>query len=261
MRRAVGSGLLAVGLLAPLVPLLLWAVAGEFRYPALLPELSGRGVRLVLDPAVRDALLTSLGIASAVAALAVVLGATAGRALGLYTFRGKRLVQFLLLAPAIVPTLAVTLGIQIFFIRYGLADSVTGVVVVQLIPTVPYVSLVMAAAFAGLDVDAEDAARVLGAGPVRRLLLVTVPAVRPGLVVAALFAFLISWSEYILTLLIGGGTVRTLPLLLFAAIGSADLPAAAALSLVIALPPLVLVALTSRLLTGRTPAVVGFGRL
>ena len=82
---------------------------------------------------------------------------------------------------------------------------------------------------------------MLGAGPLRRLRHVTLPAVAPGMAVAALFAFLISWSEYILTLLIGGGTVQTLPLLLFASIGSADLTAAAALSLVIAAPPVLLV--------------------
>lgn len=261
MRRAVGTGVLAIGLLVPFIPLLLWAVAGEFRYPAVVPELSGRGLGLILDPAVLDALLTSLAIAGAVAVLAALIGVGAGRALGLYAFRGRRFVQFLLLAPAIVPTLAVTLGIQVYFIRYGLADSVAGVVLVQLVPTVPYVSLVMAAAFANFDADSEDAARVLGAGPLRRLLLVTLPAIGPGLVVAALFAFLISWSEYILTLLIGGGVVRTLPLLLFAEIGSSDLPAAAALSLVIALPPLLLVALTSRLLTGSTPVAVGMRRL
>jgi putative spermidine/putrescine transport system permease protein len=261
VRRVVGSALLAVGVLSPLLPLLLWAAAGRFRYPDPLPSLSARGLLLVLDPTVGEALGTSLGIGAAVAVLAALLGAGAGRALGLYAFRGRRLVQLALLAPAIVPTLAVTLGIQVFFIRYGLADSVPGVVLVQLVPTVPYVSLVMAAAFAAFDAEAEDAARVLGAGPLRRLLHVTLPAVRPGLVVAALFAFLISWSEYILTLLIGGGTVRTLPLLLFAAIGSSDLPAAAALSLVIAAPPLVLVTLTARYLCGAAPAAVGFGRL
>jgi putative spermidine/putrescine transport system permease protein len=85
--------------------------------------------------------------------------------------------------------------------------------------------------------------------------------VRPGLAVAALFVFLISWSEYILTLLVGGGTVRTLPLLLFAAVGSADLTAAAALSLVIVGPPVVLVWLSARHLTGRPPATLGLGRL
>lgn len=262
MRRTVGPALLALGLLLPLAPLLLWAVSGQWRYPALLPqETSTRGLELVLDPAVLDALTTSVAIAGSVALLAAAVGFSAGRALGLYAFRGKRLVQFLLLAPAIVPTIAVTLGIQVFFIRYGLADTVAGVVLVQLVPTVPYVSLVTAAAFANLDAGLEEQARMLGAGPVRRLLLVTLPAVRPGLVVATFFAFLISWSEYILTLLVGGGVVRTLPLLLFAAIGDTDYTAAAALSLVIALPPLVLVGLTARLLTGHTPAVVGFGRV
>jgi putative spermidine/putrescine transport system permease protein len=260
--RRVGSGLLALDLLVPLVPLLGWAVSGRWRYPALVPEeTSARGLALVLDARVLDALLTSTAIAVSVAVLAAALGFTAGRALGLYAFRGKRLVQFLLLAPAIVPTIAVTLGIQVFFLRYGLADTLAGVVLVHLVPTVPYVSLVMAAAFANLDVDLEDQARMLGAGPLRRALSVTLPAVRPGLVVAAFFAFLISWSEYILTLLVGGGTVRTLPLLLFAAIGSSDLTAAAALSLVIAVPPLVLVALTGRYLSGQRPAVLGFGRL
>lgn len=119
----------------------------------------------------------------------------------------------------------------------------------------------MAASFANFDPSYEDQARVLGAGPVRTFLSVTLPAVRAGLVVAAFFAFLISWSEYILTLLIGGGTVKTLPLLLFAYIGSADLTEAAALSVLLVIPPLLLVVVTSRYLTGRSSAVVGFGRL
>ena len=258
---AVGAGLLAAGLLAPLVPLLLWAVAGEFRYPALLPSPSARGLALVLTPEVGAALVTSLAIAVPVAVIATAVGAAAGRALGLHAFRGRRLVQLVLLAPVLVPTLAVTIGIHVFFIRYGLADSVAGVVLVQLIPAVPYATIVMAAAFGALDLDVEDAGRALGAGPLRRLVHVTLPAVRPGLAVAGLFAFLISWGEYILTLLVGGGTVRTLPLLLFAAVGSSDLTAAAALSLVIALPPVLLVGLTTRYLTGCTPAAVGFGRL
>jgi len=262
VRRAVGTGLLLAGLVIPVLPLLGWAVSGRWRYPALLPEqLSARGLALGTDPGVLPAAVTSLGIATAVALLAAALGSGAGRALGTYSFPGRRVVQFLLLAPALVPTIAVALGIEVFFIRYGLADTVAGVVLVQLIPTVPYVSLVMAAAFANLDADVEDQARMLGAGPLRRTVGVILPAVRPALVVSALLAFLISWSEYILTLLVGGGTVRTLPLLLLAAVGTADYPAAAALALVIALPPLALIGITSRLLAGPTPAAVGFGRL
>lgn len=253
--------LLVAAVLGPVLPLVVWAVAGDFRYPALLPEPTARGLRLLLAPDVLAALGTSAAIASAVAVLATAIGAAAGRALGPASFRGRGAVTLLLLAPVLVPTLAVTLGIQVYFIRYGLADTVAGVVLVQLVPTVPYAALVTAAAFADHDLDAEDAGRVLGAGPWRRCWHVTLPAVRPALVVSALFAFMVSWSEYILTLLIGGGTVRTLPLLLFAAIGSSDLTAAAALSLVVALPPLLLVVASARRLGGAGSSRVGMVRL
>jgi putative spermidine/putrescine transport system permease protein len=262
-RRAATVVLLA-GVLAPLVALLVWAFSGQWRYPGLVPQRGSlRGLRLLTDPRAQipQALGTSMIIGVSVAGLACLIGFPAGRAIGLYAFRGRRLVQFLLLAPVIVPGLAVTLGLQVFFIRYGLADTMTGVVLVQLMPTVPYAATILAGAFANLDVGYEQQARALGAGPIRVLLFVTVPLLRPAIVVAALFAFLISWSEYVLTLLIGGGQVSTLPLLLFAAIGSADTTAAAALALLVIVPPLLLVVAATRLLSGRNAAVVGFGRL
>lgn len=256
--------LLLVGVLLPVAPLLIWAVAGQWRYPALVPQrLSSRGLELLADPRSRilEGLLASAGIGVAVAVLACVIGYPAGRALGLYRFRGRRVVQFLLLAPVIVPGLAVTFGVQIFFVRYHLSDSVVGVILVQLMPTVPYAATILGAAFANLDLDYERQAAALGASPVRILWFVTIPLLRPAITVAALFTFLISWSEYVLTLLVGGGQVQTLPLLLFAAIGSSDTNAAAALALLVIAPPLVLVAAASRLLSGRSAATVGFGRL
>jgi putative spermidine/putrescine transport system permease protein len=262
-RRAATVALLA-GVLAPLVALLVWAVSGQWRYPGLVPQQGSlRGLRLLTDPRAQipQALGTSTVIGISVAGLACLIGFPAGRAIALYQFRGRRLVQFLLLAPVIVPGLAVTLGLQVFFIRYDLADTVAGVVLVQLMPTVPYAATILAGAFANLDLGYEQQARALGAGPIRVLLFVTVPLLRPAIVVAALFAFLISWSEYVLTLLIGGGQVTTLPLLLFAAISSTDTTAAAALALLVIGPPLLLVVAATRLLSGRNAAVVGFGRL
>jgi len=256
--------LLIAGLLLPLVPLLAWAVSGQWRYPGLVPQrLSGRGVRILTDPRshVLSGVFTSTLIGVSVAALACAVGLPAGRAIGVYRFRGRRLVQFLLLAPVIVPGLAVTLGIQVFFIRYELAASTLGVVLVQLLPTVPYAATVLGAAFANLDLDYERQARALGAGPVRTLVFVTIPLLRPALILAGLFCFLISWSEYVLTLLVGAGQVQTLPLLLFAAIGSSDTTAAAALGLLVVLPPLVLIGLAGRLVAGRSGAAIGLGRL
>jgi len=262
--RVVGLPLLLGGLLLPFLPLVLWATAKRYPYPSLLPtERSTRPLRLLVDPQseVLRGLVDSTVIAVAVAVVACLVGLSAGRALGLHSFRGKRLVQFLLLAPVIVPGLAVTLGIQVFFIRYGLADTRRGVVLAHLLAAVPYVSLVMSSVFANLDVRLEEQARTLGASPLQVLLRVTLPAVGPGLAVAALFAFLISWGEYVLTLLVGGGVVKTLPLLLYAYLGSTDTPVAAALAFALVLPPVVLLALTSRFLSGTQAPLAGLGRV
>ncbi len=250
--------------LLPLVPLVLWSVSGAWPYPRLLPtSVTTRGLELLVAPrtgAVR-ALALSTGIGAAVAVIAVLIGLPAGRAIGLYRFRGRRLVQLALLAPVIVPGLAVTLGLQVFFVRYGLSGSVPGVVLVQLVPTVPYAATVLGAGFANLDVDHERVARTLGAGPVRTTWSVTLPLLRPTIVAAALFCFLISWSEYVLTLLVGAGRVQTLPLQLFAAIGGTDTTLAAALALLVVVPPLLAVLACSRVLSGRSSGGIGLGRL
>lgn len=261
--RRIAVGVLLTGAVLPLVPLLIWAFAGTWRYPAVVPQqTSTRGLRLIVEAGsgIPHALMTSTIIALSVAALACLIGFPAGRAVGLYEFRGKRIIQFLLLAPVVVPGLAVTLGLQVFFIRFELSNTVAGVILVQLIPTVPYAATILAAAFSRLDVDLERQARSLGAGPWKTTIFVTIPTLRPAIAVAALLAFLISWSEYVLTLLVGGGQVKTLPLLLFAAIGSSDTSAAAVLALVVIGPPLILVAASARLLTGSGTALIGLGR-
>jgi len=265
-QRRVGRYVLVIVmctlLLVPFVPLIFWSVSHRWFFPTIIPDqLSDRAWSYLLSERsqVLEGLTTSLTIALCVAVLAAAIGLSGGRALGLYRFRGKRVVELVLLAPVIVPAIAVAMGIQVLFIRYSLADTIPGVVLVHLVPTIPYVVLVMGAVFANYDVSYEEQARVLGANPLRVFLHVTLPAVLPGLIVAAFFAFLISWSEYIMTVLIGGGQVVTLPLLLFSFVGS-DPSVAAALSLFFIAPAIVLMVLTSRYLSGDQAAVGGIGR-
>jgi putative spermidine/putrescine transport system permease protein len=249
-------------LLLPFVPLIFWSISHRWFFPTIIPdEFSDRAWSYIFSErsGVLEGLTNSLVIALLVAVIAATIGLAGGRALGLYRFRGKRIVELVLLAPVIVPAIAVAMGIQVMFIRYSLADTVPGVVLVHLIPTIPYVVLVMGAVFANYDTSYEEQARVLGANPLRVFLHVTFPAVLPGLIVAAFFAFLISWSEYIMTVLIGGGIVVTLPLLLFDFVGS-DPAIAAALSLFFIAPAIVLMILTSRYLSGDQSAVGGIGR-
>ena len=256
--------LVLCGVLLPYLPLLIWAFAFRWNFPDLLPtEWSLRPWRYLFSPQSQllPAFLNSLGLALAVTAVAALIGIPAGRALGLYRFPGKQLVEFLILAPVIVPGLAVVLGMHLVFIRYGLADTWLGVLLVHLIPTTPYMAMVMASVFANYDVQYEEQARVLGAGPWRVLREITIPATFPGIVVGSLFVFLISWSQYILTLIIGGGTLITLPMLLFSFARSGDNAITAALSLIFIAPALLLLIVSSRYLSGDATVLRGVGKL
>ncbi len=252
---------LAALVLLPLLPVVLWSVAGAWPPGEVLPtRLTGRGLGLVADDAVAAASVTSLLVATLVATLACLVGLPAGRALGLHEFRGRRAVQFLLLTPLLVPPLAVTLGLQVSFIRLGLSGSVPGVALAQLLLTVPYAALLLGAAYRTVGAAHERQARVLGAGPWRAVLLVSLPQLRAALLTTWLLTFLVSWSEYVLTLLIGAGRVTTLPLLLFSAIESSDRTAAAALGLLVVLPPVVLVVLAAGALARDPTTRVGLAR-
>lgn len=262
--RVLTGAVLIVWLVLPLVPLAIWSFAHGWRFPDLLPQQwSLKAWRYALSDAsgVLDSLGLTIGIGLAVAALSILVGVPAGRALGLYQFRGKQVVEMIILAPTIVPGIAVALGIHGVFIALGLTNTVWGVVVVQLIPTLPYMVLVMAGIFANHDPSYEAQARSLGANALQAFWYVTLPAILPGIIEGGLFAFLVSWSKYILTLLIGGGRVVTLPLLLFnyAASGRNDITGA--IGMIYILPGIVILLLTARHLTGRSGGVGGFGRL
>lgn len=255
---------LVVGVLLPLVPPMIWSFAGNWFFPQLLPQQWGlKAWRYLLSPAsqVGEALLNSTLLALAVVVLAVLIGLPAARVLGLHQFRGKQLVNWLITAPLFVPTLVVIMGIHILFIRYNLADTFWGVVLVHLIPALPYFVLVMSSVFANYATEFEETARTLGAGPLRTFWHITLPAIFPGLTVAMLFTFLVSWSQYITTVLIGGGRIVTLPMVLFPFISAANHANAAAVSLVFIFPAILVLLLTSRTLGAGSDAIGGLGRL
>ncbi len=256
--------IILVSVVAPLVPLVIWSFAHRWFFPAVLPtEWSLRAWSYVFSGGsqVTTALGNSTAVALAVTLLSAAIGLPAGRALGLYEFRGKTAVLFLILTPAIMPVIAVAMGIHVAFLRLGLADSHLGVILVHLVPVMPYMVLTLTSVFANYNLDFEGQARTLGARPWQVFWHVTLPAIWPGLMVGGLFAFIISWSQYLLTLLIGGGQVITLPVLLFAFANSGDNAITAALSLVFIAPALLLFLFTSRYLTGRNAALGGLGKL
>jgi putative spermidine/putrescine transport system permease protein len=260
--RTLALGGMILALLLPLIPLVIWSFAHGWRFPDILPAKPSTDAWLFAfsdASGVLGSFGITVGIAFATTMAALVIGLPAGRALGMSQFRGKLLVQTLILIPVLVPGIAIALGLHGVFLRLGLTNSIAGVVLVHLVPTLPYMILILAGVFAAHDADFEDQARSLGATPAQVFWHVTLPAVMPGVVVASLFTFLISWSQFLLTLMIGGGRVTTLPLLLYglASAGRNDLTGA--ISLIYILPGLLFLIVTARFISGRPATITALG--
>ncbi|NOK59884.1 MAG: hypothetical protein GFH27_549291n76 [Chloroflexi bacterium AL-W] len=238
-------------LLAPIVIFLLHAFSTRWFFPQVLPTewTIEPFLRQIDNPRIRSALAESLWIALLSSGLSIVVGYPAARTLGTYNFRGKGFILLFLFLPTVVPPIVTGLGLNILFLRIGLAGTTLGVVLVHLIPVLPYAVFTLSSVFSRYDPNYEHQAMVLGAGRWRIFWTVTLPLIFPGVVVATLFAFLISWSQYLLTFLIGGGRIVTLPILLFSTVSGGNPTTIAILSLIFIAPPIIVIIAVSRYLT------------
>ncbi|MEC7596649.1 MAG: ABC transporter permease subunit [Pseudomonadota bacterium] len=268
-------------LVLPLIAFFINAFSFRWFYPQLIPkELSLQAwVRLKLipregyrsldgfldlwlsNPTIIKALVNSVTIGLIVTVVSIIIALPAARVLGLLNFRFKKIIIFIMVSPTILPPIAFVLGLNINFISWGFSGSFWGVCLVHLVPIMPYVVLTMTGIFANYNPDFEHQARTLGANKLRTFYLITLPSIAPGMVVAALFAFLVSWSQYLLTFLIGAGKIMTLPLLVFSTASSGNPALTAAISIVFIFPAIVILFFTSKFVSGDSSAASGFGKL
>ncbi len=249
-------------LLLPFVPLLIWSGAQGWFFPQLWPQQwSGQGWQLILSGSARvgSGLVNSLGIAAATTGIGLLIGIPAGRALGLMDFGGKGALRLLLLLPICVSPLATVMGIQFVLIRLRLNGTIGGVILVHLIPAIPYMVLILSSVFVQFDQGYEQQARSLGASWWQAWIHVTVPLIAPGVTVAALFAFLISWNEFLLTFFVGGSRVLTMPMLLYASLQGGNTGLMAAIALTSLVPGLVFWWVANQVLQQDTATLGGLG--
>ncbi len=135
-----------------------------------------------------------------------------------YRFGGKAVANQLLMLPLIVPHVVTALGYYGFLSSLRLAGTHLGVIIAHTVLAVPVAFLVICAALKGFDRNLERAAMSAGAGPLRTFLYVTLPVLRPGIAVGALFAFLHSFNEAVVAIFIGGRDAATLPKKMFESI-------------------------------------------
>lgn len=225
----------------PFLPLVLWAPADAWSYPARLPTAWGiESLAAAAGFGAVPAFAASVVLALVVTAIATPLGALAARALTFGAVPAPRLVAALLLAPIALPPFAAVLGVNVVLLR-AFVPPVPGVVLVLVVLALPYTTFVMRTAYGAYDLSYEEGARLLGASRWQVLLRVQVPLIAPALARAAFLAFLVAWSDYIVTVIVGGGEIVTLPLVVAgAAAGVGNDAAVAVMSLAAVVPPIAL---------------------
>jgi putative spermidine/putrescine transport system permease protein len=225
-------------LIVPFVPLVLTSLAKGWPWPRLFPSsFHVRAWAYLLADTVGTwrAATVSLWVALMVTMINLMVSIPAAHALVRYRFPGKRVVEGLLMAPILVPPLVTVMGMHLTFIRLHLTETVTGVVLTHLVPSLPYMIRALVISYSTLHPDLERQAQMLGAGAVQRWRYVVFPHMLPGIVAGSSLSFLVSFSQYVPTLLIGGGQVVTLPLLMFPFLNGGDASVGAAFSLVFAM--------------------------
>jgi putative spermidine/putrescine transport system permease protein len=172
-----------------------------------------------------DVLIVTFEVVFLVVFFSGLLGVPAAYALARRNFPGKRLVLLLFLLPLLVPP--ITFGIPLATVLYqtGFAGSMSGVVLANLVPTVPFVILVMIPFIEQIDPRIEAAARVFGANTPRLFLHVLLPLLLPGMLAALLLVLVRTIAMFELTFLTAGPTSQTLVVALYYAVFAAGVRA------------------------------------
>jgi multiple sugar transport system permease protein len=158
-------------------------------------------------------IVNSLIVSGLTVVFTVVISLLGGYAFARFRFPGKNVLFIATLSILMVPYATLLIPLYVLLNDLGLQNSLLGLSLVMTLFQLPFATFLMRISFEAVPTELDEAALVDGCGPLRALLYVLVPAVKPGLVTVGLFAFLAAWNDFITPLiLISDSTKSPLPL-------------------------------------------------
>ena len=263
----VVTGLTYVFLYAPILVL----VALSFNAGRLSGSWEGATLdwywKAASNPAILASLRNSLLVGAATALVATAAATAAALAFHRHGFRRQGLLEGLLTIPTVAPEIVLAASLLLLFAAVGLRLGFTTVILAHVAFTVSYAFVVVKARIAGFDHALEEAAMDLGAGPVRTFLKVTLPAILPAVIAAALLVFALSIDDYVVTSFVAGVGASTLPLQIYSMVKSGVSPEINAVSTMLLVATGLLLLAVFLIEQGRSlrtaalPAALGLGLL
>jgi len=161
------------------------------------------------------ALVFSLEVAMLTTVCATLLGASAALAIARGNLPGARLVLATMLSPLMLPAILTGLALFQSYVLLDVGRPLWGLVAGHTLVTIPYVVRTTLAVLHNFDTRLEEAARNLGASPTRTFFEVTLPLIKPGVMAGAIFAFIVSFDQFPVSLFLVTPGSETLPITLF----------------------------------------------
>ena len=201
---------------------------------------------LLADSAIKEALFNSIILGVISCAAAAVIGTLGAIGMARVNYKTKGMMEYLSTIPIMVPEIILGMVFMAFFSLLGLPFGMTTLVIAHTAFCIPYVFMMVKARLVGIDKSLEEAARDLGASPVRIFWDITLPLIMPAVASGCLLAFAMSFDDVVISIFVTGPRTSTLPIKVYTQLKTGVTPEINALYTVI-LVVVVLVLLISSL--------------
>lgn len=226
----------------PLMNTLMLAFAEQYQVPHVIPTKFGfQWWQYILS---QDNLLQSIFssflIALFTTILSMIICLPAAYALARFEFKGKRFFLFSFLLSNAFPKIGLYTALGILFYKFQLMGTLAGVIIVHILNTMIFMIWIPSSSFQSIPIQQEEAARDMGAGPIRTFMQITMPAAVPGVAVSGMYTFLGSLEEAQGTLLVGFPEIKTMATSMYGIILDYPPMAGAVFSLLLVIPTIIL---------------------
>ena len=274
-RRSAASGIvlggLSIGTYLFLYAPIFVLVALSFNQSRLSASWGGFSfawyAKAATNPAILSSLRNSLIVAFATMVIATLAATAAALAFHRHRFRRQGLLEGLITIPTVAPEIVLAASMLLLFAAAGLRLGFLSIILSHVAFTISYAFVVVRARIAGFDTSLEEAAMDLGAGPLQTFFKVTLPAILPAVMAAALLVFALSIDDYVVTSFVAGVGATTLPLQIYSMVKSGVSPEINAVSTLLLVATALLLLAAFLLELGRSaraaalPALVGLAVL
>ena len=201
----------------PLLNMLMLAFANTYEAPAVLPQEWGfKWWEYVFgQESLVSSMIQSFIVAIITTLISMIICIPAAYSIARFKYRGRKMFMLSFLLTNAFPKLGIYTSIAVLFYKYQLMGTYTGVVIIHLINSMMFMVWLPASAFRSVHRQQEEAARDVGAGPIRTFFKVTLPMAVPGIAVATLYTFLGSMEEAQGTMLVGMARIQTMPVAMY----------------------------------------------